>query len=205
MSLSRRARRRWRRGWRGGTLDRARWRASDARGSRAARPSGARGGSIQIEQPVKPRWPTPSSRPARRPPTSRVGDGRSQPRHQVEPGTRRRRPELAHARRGNRRGDRGRAHAVPGGDERVHDARDVARRREEPGVAGDAAHGARVLVVDDAAQLALRRCAGARVARAEGRCRCRAAARCAARRRRRAAAPSACSTVAPRRMKPRSL
>src|SRR4051794_1923633 len=44
------------------------------------------GGSTQIEQPVKPRWPTPERgqwRPAEEPSAA----GRSQPRHQVEPGT----------------------------------------------------------------------------------------------------------------------
>lgn len=48
----------------------------------------ARGGSIQIEQPVNPRWPTPE-RGQRSPACERPspGDGPSHPRRQVEPGT----------------------------------------------------------------------------------------------------------------------
>ena len=126
----------------------------------------ARGGSIHTEQPVKPRWPTPSLG-QRSPADEPVADGRSQPRHQVEPGT----PAGVHCcvtRSGdNSRGVEVERTRVPRGDERVRDARDVARRREQPGVTGDAAHGARIVVVDHAAQVAFARSAGGRVARAK--------------------------------------
>ena len=111
----------------------------------------SRSRSIQTEVPVKPRWPTVFGEklvPALEP----LGDGVSQPSAHVDPATRRSRVQNSRTMR--------RRHEVvaapaptrrAGGRGRV----DVARRREQPGMAGDAAHGVGVVVVHLAAQHAL--------------------------------------------------
>ena len=203
--LRRRGRRRWRRGWRGGTgLIALVACASGWTRLESSTTQRARGGSIQIEQPVKPRWPTPSLGHARPPTSPSATGGPSR-------GTRSSRgpptESIVGARASTARGAGSRSSATPcqaatSACTMRETSRAVEKRPAWPATPPMARAFSSWTMPRSSPSVGAQR---GGVARAEASCRCRAAARCDARKRRRAFRRARCSTVAPSRMKPRSL